>query len=65
MHGWANKATTHAREAAGRHTRARLQRGAMPGNVMCTLAGEGQAVLGAVLQSDEVTQAEIRNLLQC
>eukprot|EP00961_Rhodomonas_salina_P191194 2579499-Rhodomonas_salina.2 len=59
MHGWANKATTHSRdyEAAGHHTRSRLQRAATPGNIMCTLVGEGQEI-GAVLQSDEVKQAE-------
>eukprot|EP00961_Rhodomonas_salina_P219527 2967185-Rhodomonas_salina.2 len=65
MHGWANKATTHAREEAGSHTLAQLQRAATPGNIMCTLAGEGQEILGAVLQSDKVTQEEVRNLLQC
>eukprot|EP00961_Rhodomonas_salina_P233264 3152334-Rhodomonas_salina.1 len=32
---------------------------------MCARTEEGQGMIGAVLQSEEVTQAEVRNLLQC
>eukprot|EP00961_Rhodomonas_salina_P079285 1065619-Rhodomonas_salina.1 len=67
QHGWSVEAKRHASTILGRHTINSLRRAATPSNVMCTRAldGEGQATLGRVLQSDDVTETEKRNVFQC